>query len=93
MRARVPDDVVEFHEVWLELSSGSRVVVGRDLPDSAAASAVANRWIAIAGGEDRLHETTPGSGVVVRATAIVAIKAQPQPQTNWLRGPREGSWL
>jgi hypothetical protein len=83
----------ELHEVWLELSSGSRVVVGQNLADRAAASVVANRWIAIAREEDGLHETIPGSGVVVRATAIVAIKAQLQPAKSWLRGPRDGSWL
>ena len=83
----------ELHEVWLELSSGSRVIVGRNLADRAAASVVANRWIAIAREEDGLHETTPGSGVVVRATAIIAIKAQLQPAKSWLRGPRDGSWL
>lgn len=86
-------DGAEVHEVWLELSSGSRVSVGHDLPDRAAASAVANRWIAIARANDGLHETAPGSGVVVRAAAIIAIKAQAQPATNWLKGPREGSWL
>ena len=83
----------ELHEVWIELVSGSRVIVGRSLPDRAAASVVANRWISIARSEDGLHETMPGSGVVVRATAIVAIKAQPQPAKNWINGPREGSWL
>ncbi|MET3806626.1 hypothetical protein ABIB25_003642 [Nakamurella sp. UYEF19] len=83
----------QLHEVWIELSSGTRVIVGHDLPDRAAASAIANRWIAIAREEDGLHETTPGSGVVVRATAIVAIKAQVQPTKNWVRGPRDGSWL
>ena len=83
----------EMHEVWVELSSGSRAIVGRSLPDRTAASLVANRWIAIARSEDGLHETMPGSGVVVRATAIVAIKAQPQPTKNWINGPREGSWL
>lgn len=86
-------DETERHEVWLELCSGSRVSVGHDLPDRAAASAVANRWIAIAREQDGLHETTPGSGVVVRAAAIIAIKAQLQPTPNWLKGPREGSWL
>ncbi len=86
-------DSEELHEVWLELSSGSRVVVGHNLPDRAAASLIANRWIAIAREEDGLHETRPGSGVVVRATAIVAVKAQLQPTRNWLRGPREGNWL
>ena len=86
-------DVDDLHEVWLELSSGSRVVGGRNLPDGMAASLVANRWIAIAREEDGLHETSPGSGVVVRATSIVAIKAQVQPAKNWARGPRDGSWL
>ncbi len=86
-------DDEELHEVFLELTSGTRVIVGRGLPSSAAASLVANRWIAIAREEDGLHETLPGSGVVVRATAIIAIKAQLQPAKNWARGPREGSWL
>ena len=86
-------DNEELHEVWVELSSGSRAIVGRSLPDRAAASLVANRWIAIARSEDGLHETTPGSGVVVRASAIIAIKAQPQPVKNWVSGPRDGSWL
>jgi hypothetical protein len=86
-------DPGELHEVWIELTSGSRALVGRSLPDRAAASLVANRWIAIARSEDGLHETMAGSGVVVRATAIIAIKAQPQPVRNWVSGPREGSWL
>ncbi len=84
------DDV---HEVWLELSSGTRVIVGRNLPDKMTASLVANRWIAIAREEDGLHETMPGSGLVIRATAIIAIKAQVQPVKSWARGPRDGSWL
>jgi hypothetical protein len=86
-------DSDELHEVWLELSSGTRVLVGQNLPDRLSASAVANRWIAIAREEDGLHETNPGSGVVIRATAIIAIKAQIQPRQNWVRGPRDGSWL
>ena len=86
-------DSDELHEVFIELTSGTRAVVGRGLPDRAAASMVANRWIAIARSEDGLHETLPGSGVLVRASAIVAIKAQPQPTKNWISGPREGSWL
>lgn len=86
-------DAGDLHEVWLELSSGSRVMVGHDLPSKAAASVIANRWIAIAREEDGLHESAPGSGVVVRATAIVAIKAQPQPGKGFLTGPRDGSWL
>ena len=69
------------------------MVVGRNLPDGMSASLVANRWIAIAREEDGLHETSPGSGVVVRATSIVAIKAQVQPKQNFIRGPRDGSWL
>ncbi|SDP16109.1 hypothetical protein SAMN04515671_3080 [Nakamurella panacisegetis] len=85
-----PDD---RHEVFLELTSGTRVIVGSNLPDRAAASLVANRWIVIAREEDGLHETHPGSGVVVRATSIIAIKAQVQPAKSFLRGPRDGSWL
>ena len=85
-----PDD---RHEVWLELTSGTRVIVGANLPDRVAASVVANKWIAIAREEDGLHETHAGSGVVVRATSIIAIKAQVQPSKSFLRGPREGSWL
>lgn len=86
-------DVPELHEVILELSSGTRVVVGHDLPDRGTASVVANRWIAIARDAIGLHETRPGSGVVVRASSIIAVKAQVQPGKNWLRGPRDGSWL
>ena len=83
----------ELHEVILELSSGTRVVVGHDLPDRGAASAVANRWIAIAREAIGLHETQSGNGVVVRASSIIAVKAQLQPARNWLRGPRDGNWL
>lgn len=86
-------DPGELHEVWLELTSGTRVIVGRDLSSKAAASAVANHWIAIARDQDGLHESSPGSGVVVRATAIIAIKAQTQPGKSFLTGPRDGSWL
>jgi hypothetical protein len=86
-------DPGELQEVWLELTSGTRVIVGRDLPSRAAASAVANHWIAIAREEDGLHESAPGSGVVVRATSIIAIKAQTQPSKGFLTGPRDGSWL
>ncbi|GGM11993.1 hypothetical protein [Nakamurella endophytica] len=83
-----------LHEVWLELCSGSRVVVGRDLPDVAAANAVASRWIALARDRpDDLHETGAGSGCVVRGSAVVAVKAQHQPTGGRLRGPREGVWL
>lgn len=86
-------DSDELHEVWIELTSGSRAIVGRSLPDRSAASLVANRWIGIARSEDGLHETMPGSGVVVRATAIIAIKAQLQPSKSWVSGLREGNWL
>ena len=85
------------HEVFLELSSGSRVLVGTDLPDVATANDVARRWRQIAETEpDMLHETMPGSGCIVRGSAIVAIKAQHQPKTNrtgLLKVSREGSWL
>ncbi len=86
------------HEVWLELSSGTRVLVGHDLPDVEAANAVASRWKDLAESRpDELHETMRGSGVVVRGAAIVAIKAQPEPKPGALSAlvkvPREGSWL
>ncbi len=86
------------HEVWLELASGSRVLVGTDLPDVPSANAVARRWRHLAEAEpDMLHETLPGSGCIVRGSAIVAIKAQLQPaQTvaeNLLRVERDGTWL
>ncbi len=84
-----------LHEVWLELVSGSRVVVGRDLPDVAAANTVARHWRQLAETEpDILHETAPGSGCVVRGSAIVAIKAQHQPKpAGLLKGGRDGTWL
>ncbi len=86
------------HEVWLELSSGTRVVVGSDLIDVPAANRVARRWKLLAETlPDELHETQPGSGVIVRGSAIVAIKAQlsSKPGTigSVLKVPREGSWL
>ena len=38
-----------------------------------------------------------GSGVVVRGSAIIAIKAQPEPKPSSLKSivkvPRDGSWL
>lgn len=83
-----------LHEVFLELSSGSRVVVGRDLPDVASANVVARHWRQLAETEpDVLQETLPGSGGIVRGSAIVAIKAQHQPRPGMLKGPRDGSWL
>ena len=82
-----------LHEVWLELSSGTRTLVGSDLPDAAAASTVANRWIHLTADQpDGWHETRPGSGVVVRGSAVIAIRAQPQERKSKLR-PREGVWL
>ena len=86
------------HEVLLELSSGSRVLIGSELEDIPAANVIATRWKALA--EERpneLHETMPGSGVAVRGAAIVAIKAQLTPKAGTMAGmlkvPRDGSWL
>ena len=87
-----------MHEVFLELSSGSRVVVGTDLPDVPAANAIARRWRELAESQpDVLHETMPGSGCIVRGSAIVAIKAQRQPRPGraeaLFKVSRPGSWL
>ncbi|MDT4925735.1 MAG: hypothetical protein QOG01_3448 [Pseudonocardiales bacterium] len=87
-----------LHEVWLELVSGTRVLVGSDLPDVPAANGVARRWRAIAETQpDVLHETTPGSGCIVRGSAIIAIKAQEQAKAGvaetLLKVSRPGSWL
>jgi len=84
-----------LHEVFLELSSGSRVLVGTDLPDVLSANELARRWRQLAETEpDILHETTPGSGCVVRGSAIVAIKAQHQPKAGGLlKAGRDGSCL
>jgi hypothetical protein len=89
---------VTLHEVWLELSSGTRVLVGTARPDVAAANAVARRWRETAeSGSDELHETMPGSGCIVRGSAIIAIKAQAQARPGkaeaLLKVPRDGSWL
>jgi hypothetical protein len=82
------------HEVWLELISGSRTHVGTALPDTAAASEVARRWVRIAVEEpDVFHETMPGSGVVVKGSAIVAVRAEPEVVRGRLAGPREGWWI
>lgn len=87
------------HEVFLELSSGSRVLVGTDLPDVAAANDVARHWRQIAETEpDILHETMPGSGCIVRGSAIIAIKARPvatpsRAQSLLGTAAPEGSWL
>lgn len=83
------------HEVWLELASGTRVLVGTELADVDAANDVARRWRALAETRpDELHETLPGSGVVVRGSAIIAIKAQAERKPGAiLKTTREGSWL
>jgi hypothetical protein len=89
---------VVLHEVWLELVSGTRVLVGSDLPDVPAANAVARRWREIAETEpDVMHETMPGSGCIVRGSAIIAIKAQSQAKPGraetLLKVQRPGVWL
>jgi hypothetical protein len=89
---------VTLHEVWLELTSGSRVLVGTDLPDVQAVNEIARHWRQLAEAEPGiLHETMPGSGCVVRGSAIIAIKAQEQPKPGKLDGviktPRPGVWL
>jgi hypothetical protein len=83
-----------LHEVWLELTSGTRVIVGHDLPDVPAVNAIASRWRLLAESRpDELHETTPGSGLVVRGSAIILIRAQLQPKGGALMRSREGVWL
>jgi hypothetical protein len=87
-----------LHEVWLELVSGTRVLVGSDLPDITSANTIARRWREIAETEpDVMHETMPGSGCIVRGSAIVAIKAQHQPKPSkaeaLLKVGRDGRWL
>ena len=88
-----------MHEVWLELLSGSRVVVGSDLPDVATASALARQWreIAETGGVG-FYETQAGSGCIVRASSIVAIKAERQGKKGVAESllkvnTRPGTWL
>jgi hypothetical protein len=86
------------HEVFIELSSGTRLLVGTELADVRAASELATRWKGLAEHRsDELHETQPGSGVVVRGGAIVAIKAQQTPKPGPMGGvikiPRDGAWL
>jgi hypothetical protein len=89
---------MDLHEVWVELSSGTRVVVGKDLADIPAANQVAKRWRELAEQPgDALCESMPGSGVVIRPSAIIAIKAQLQPKAGKLEGvlkvDRAGIWL
>ena len=60
-------------------------LVGSELPDVPAANAVASRWKELAETRpDELHETIRGSGVVVRGSAIIAIKAQAEPKPSSL---------
>jgi len=44
-----------------------------------------------------MHETMPGSGCIVRGSAIIAVKAQEQPKPGKMDGvlkvPRPGVWL
>lgn len=87
-----------MHEVWLELVSGTRVLVGTDLPDVPAANAIARHWRQLAETQpDVLHETMPGSGCIVRGSAIAAIKAQPAPRPSkaetMFKVARPGVWL
>lgn len=86
------------HEVWLELTSGTRVLVGTELPDVPTANALATYWKDLAETRpDELHETMPGSGAVVRGSAIIVIKAQAVPKAGPMGGvikiPRDGVWL
>ena len=86
------------HEVWLELSSGTRVLLGSALNDVSAANAIAVKWKELAETRpDELHETARGSGIVVRGSAIIAIKAQLETKPNSLGGlikvNRDGVWL
>jgi hypothetical protein len=93
------DDGETRHEVFVELASGSRVLVGTDLPDVPSANAIARRWRELAETQPELfHETMPGSGCIVRGSAIVAIKAQKRRdagkvQARFGGGRREGNWL
>ncbi len=82
------------HEVWIELTSGSRAIVGQGLGSAAEASALARTWLLFARADgDEFHETMPGSGIVVRGNAIVAVRAQREVIRGRLAGPREGWWL
>jgi hypothetical protein len=68
------------------------------LPNVRAASAVATQWKEIAEtSPNELHETERGSGIAIRGSAIVAIKAQEESKVKTLGGlikaPRDGSWL
>lgn len=82
----------------MELVSGTRVLVGSQLPDVPAANAIARHWRELAENQpDVLHETMPGSGCMVRGSAIAAIKAQQQPTPGkaemLFKVARPGVWL
>jgi hypothetical protein len=90
--------MAEAHEVFVELVSGTRVVVGKDLPGFAEVNEIARHWREVAErAENTLYESMPGSGCLIRGASIVAVKAQPQPKAGKLEGvlkvERAGSWL
>jgi len=90
--------MAELHEVFVELVSGTRVIVGKDLPSFADVNEIARRWRDIAErAENSLYESLPGSGCLIRGASIIAVKAQPQPKSGKLEGvlkvDRAGSWL
>ena len=88
----------ELHEVFVELASGTRVIVGKDLPNFTDVNEIARRWREIAErSENTMYESLPGSGCLIRGSAIIAVKAQPQPKAGKLEAAlkveRAGSWL
>lgn len=90
--------MAELHEVFVELVSGTRVVVGKDLPNYADVNEIARRWREIAERADTtMYESLPGSGCLIRGASIIAVKAQPQPKAGKLEAAlkveRAGSWL
>jgi hypothetical protein len=90
--------VAELHEVFVELVSGTRVVVGKDLATYAEVNEIARRWREIAErAESAMYESLPGSGCLIRGSSIIAVKGQPQPKMRKLEGAlkveRAGSWL
>jgi hypothetical protein len=77
--------MADRHEVWVELASGTRVHVGRDLATFAEASEVARHWRGIAeSGSERMYESMPQSGTLIRGSSIIAIRAQLQPKSGKL---------
>jgi len=90
--------MAELHEVFVELVSGTRVVVGKDLPSFADVNDIARRWREIAErAENTMYESLPGSGCMIRGSSIIAVKAQLQPKAGMLEGvlkvERPGAWL